>query len=213
MPQFMHIQLLTSTIELIANQAISMGNHSSSALTKLEQKSFGIALEELKATLCFILCDKKILVTSPDNEEFDCKISTSISTIAQLKNTQELTQLIKDNKLDISGDVKIAQHYASLFESLNIDWQSELEKHIGDIATYKLVQLTKHVSNKIKFAERQISSDASEWLVHEKKLVATEFELTQFQQQVENVSKQMTTAESTLSALFKRLNHLQQAMQ
>ncbi len=213
MRQFMHIQLLASTIELIVNQALSMGNLPASALTKLAEKSLAISLAELNATLCLTVCQNKVLVTSPniDTEDFDCTISTSISTLIQLKNEQQLTQLIKDDKLDLKGDIKVAQNYASLFESLNIDWQSELEKHLGDIATYKLVHLVKQVSENIKFAERQISSDAREWLVHEKKLLATKFEIDQFQTQVENIDKQMTNTEAQLTTLFQKLNHIQQS--
>lgn len=206
----MHIQLLTSALELILNQALSMGNAQVSALNKLEQKSLAVSLAELNAVICLTVSQRKLLVTSPslDTTTADCIITTSISTLVKLKNEQQLTQLIKSEQLDLSGDIKVAQLYAALFESLHIDWPSELEKHIGDIATYKLVQLAQTTGNKLKFAQRQISSDATEWLVHEKKWVVTAYDIAQYQQHVSHIADQIERTEKHIDVLANKLNQL-----
>lgn len=206
----MHIQLLTSALELILNQALSMGNAQASILTKLEQKSLAVSLAELNAVICLTVSQQKLLVTSPSLESntADCLITTSINTLVKLNNEQQLTQLIKSEQLDLSGDIKVAQLYAALFESLNIDWQSELEKHIGDIATYKLVQLAITTGSKLKFAQRQISSDATEWLVHEKKWVVTAYDIAQYQEQVAHIATQIEQTEKHIDVLTNKLNQL-----
>lgn len=210
MLQFMHIQLLTSSLELIVNQALKMGNHSVSSLTKLEQKSLAVSLKELNATLCLSVSGEQILITSPDlaPTAFDCHIETSLSTLVALRNEQQLTELIKNDQLNIQGDIKTAQQYASLFESLNIDWLSELEKYLGDIATYKLTQLAKGLSKKVKFAQQQIISDTTEWLVHEKKLAVTGLDITHFSDQVSDVSQQFSQHEKQISALIDKAQQL-----
>ncbi|WP_286263969.1 ubiquinone biosynthesis accessory factor UbiJ [Thalassotalea atypica] len=208
----MHIQLLSSTIELILNQALKLSNQSASALTPLTNKSLAIELSELNAVLCLTVHEQQLVVSSPtlDDDGYDCKITTSVKTLVQLKTEQQLTQLIKDNQLDITGDIKVAQQFASIFETLNIDWPSELEKHIGDIATHKLLTLFKSVDKKVKFAQSQISSDASEYLVYEKKWLVTRLEIDNFAKDVKAINHKYQDIEQHFSAFSDKLEHIHQ---
>lgn len=210
----MHIQLLSSTIELILNQALKMGNPPTSMLTPLANKSLAIELSELNTVLCLTVHEQQIVISSPsfDNDSYDCKITTSVKSLVQLKTEQQLTQLIKDNQLDISGDIKIAQQYANVFESLNIDWPSELEKHIGDVATHKLLTLVKTADKKIKFAQNQISSDATEYLVYEKKWLATKHEIDIFSNDVKTVQRKYQQIEQQVSSLSDKLEQCSQRL-
>jgi len=103
--------------------------------------------------------------------------------------------------------MKVAQQFASLAENLNIDWQSELATHIGDVPTHKLVQLGKTVANKFKFAAKQINADASEYIVHEKRLVVTRGQIEHFNQQVNNVSNQVDAIAIRIANLSKQHNN------
>ena len=99
------------------------------------------------------------------------------------------------------GDVKIAQQFAQIAQTLDIDWRSELAKHIGDIPTYKLESWAKNLGSKLGFAAKQIQADASEYLVHEKRLVVTTSQIADFNHQVDQVSSQT-------EQLAQRLNRL-----
>lgn len=214
----MHMQLLASALEAIANQALSIGEFDSSKLAKLEGKSLAIELAEFSAPLMLSIVEKrteqkteqKLLITSPNSldENISCTIRTSIQTLVQLKNEQQLTRLIREDALIIDGDIKVAQGVMAVVESMKIDWQSELENHLGDIATYKLVRLASKVGDKLKFAKTQISSDASEWLIYEKKLAVTGYQLRDFKQDVTQVAAETDKAAQKLAALAARLAEL-----
>lgn len=186
MPQ----QLLCSALEVLINKALTLSLNGTDALNKLEQKTLTIQLSEIGFPLSFTVNANEIFVSTL-TEPTDCCIDTSIKTLLQLQKEQQLTELIKQNKLDISGDIKVAKQFALVAETLDIDWQSELAKYIGDIATYKLAQAGKFISKKLGFASRQIQADASEWLVHEKRLVVTTSEVTSFNLHVTDISSQV----------------------
>ena len=175
-------QAFNTSVELIINKVLSL--HTGHVdLKKLEQKSLTIILSELNFPITLTVSSNKILVSSL-TERADCTVKTSISTLQALKAEQQLTELIKQDKLALTGDIKIAQQFMHLAENLNIDWQSELAAHIGDMPTHKLVQLGKKVSDKLQFASKQIQADASEYLVHEQRLVVTRSQVDLFNQQV-----------------------------
>lgn len=203
-------QVLTSALEVLINKTLALSaTHAS--LEKLTQKTLTVELEELDFPLSFTVCNTienpQVMLTTL-TEHADCTIKTSINTLRELKAEQQITALIKQNKLDLTGDIKVAQQFASIAENLDIDWQSELANHIGDIPTHKLMQLGKRVSTKVHFAAKQIKADATEYIVHEKRLVVTRSQIDQFSQQVFEVSQQVDELNQRVSQLINRkTNH------
>lgn len=200
MPQ----QTLCSALEFVVNQALALNINGVDALHTLEQKTFTILLAELDFPLSFSVNNKAVLVTSL-TERSDCTINTSIKTLLELKKEQQITELIKQDKLDVQGDIKVAQQFANIAESLDIDWQSEIAKHIGDIPAYKLSQLGKNVAKKFNFASQQIQADASEWLVHEKRLVVTSSQINIFSQQVTELTQQADAVALRVQQLTQKI--------
>lgn len=197
-------QVLTSSLELLVNKALSL-NTSKVDLKKLAQKTLTLTLSELNFPISLSVDNNNIIVSGL-TERADCTIKTSIKTLQLLQAEQQLTDLIKQDKLELSGDIKVAQQFASVAENLNIDWQSELAAHIGDVPTHKLMQLSKNIADKFQFASKQIQADASEYLVHEKRLVVTRSQIEPFIQQVNQVSKQVDDIALRIQALTKGLS-------
>jgi ubiquinone biosynthesis protein UbiJ len=201
--QFMPQQIFCSAVEFVVNQALAVSSNGTNALRALEQKTLTILLTELGFELSFTISDNVVLVSGL-TERSDCTINTSIKTLLALKKEQQITTLIKQEKLDVQGDIKVAQQFANIAESLDIDWQSELAKHIGDIPTYKLSQLGKSLAKKVNFATQQIQADVSEWLVHEKRLVVTSSQIHHFSQQVNELSIQTDAIAGRIRQLTKK---------
>lgn len=200
----MYQQALCSVLEKIVNKALSLNIDGSDELIPLEQKTLTIHLAELAFPLSFSIHQQAILVTTL-TERSDCQLKTSISSLIELQKKQQLTELIKQDKLDILGDIKVAQQFASVFEKLSIDWQSELAEHIGDIPTYKLSQFSLWLRDKIKFAAAQIQADASEWLVHEKRLVVTHSQIAAFNQEVSDIADSVVNIEQRMTCLMNKV--------
>lgn len=199
-------QILTSTLEMLINKTLTFSANTAS-LEKLTQKTLTLVLEELGFPLSFTVCntaESPTIVVTTLTECANCTINTSIRTLRELKAEQQITELIKQDKLDLTGDIKVAQQFASVAENLDIDWQSELANHIGDIPTHKLMQLGKRVSEKVQFATKQIKADTSEYIVHEKRLVVTRSQIDQFNQQVFEASEQVDELDQRISQLIKR---------
>lgn len=200
----MHQQLLCSVLESLINKALALNLNGTQGLYGLDQKCLVVNLAELGFPLSFIVSNNKVLVTSL-GEHPDCEIHTSVKTLVALKKEQQLTELIKQNKLDIAGDIKVAQQFANMAETLNIDWQTELAKYIGDIPTYKLTQLGKQLAKKLGFAAKQIQADSTEWLVHEKRLVVTRSQVSTFNLQVSELDVRAETLLEQFSKIEKML--------
>ena len=205
--QLMFAQSLSAVLETVINQFLRYNLHGTLALKPLSEKTLTVKLAELAFPLSFTISHEKIHVTTND-EHSDCCLITSVSTLIELKKEQQLTDLIKNDKLDIQGDLKVAQRFAEIAQTLDIDWQSELAKRIGDIPAYKLGRLGQNFLNKLNFVTEQIQADASEWLVHEKRLMVTGAEITHFSQNVEDVTQQVSTLSERVDQLINRASKI-----
>lgn len=205
MSQVMHQQALCLVIEKAINKTLSLNVHGLMDLYPLEQKTLTVQLAEFSFPISFSI-DNKVMFVTTLTERSDCSLNTSIASLIDLQQKQNITEQIKADKLDISGDIKVAQQFAVIFERLTIDWQSELASHIGDIPTYKVTQFSLWLKEKLSFAASQIQADASEWVVHEKRLVVTSSQLLNFNQQVQDVACEVTALEERLQQLSEQFS-------
>jgi len=200
-------QVLTAALELLINKALLLNVNKGLSLQKVSEKTLTLELAELAFPLSFTVSSQARVIVSSLTERSDCTISTSVSTLKKLKANQQVTQLIKQGELDVIGDVKIAQQFAEIAQSLEIDWQSELAKHIGDVPTHKILQFGNKITKNLGKHSTQLQADVGEYIVHEKRLVATNGQVKQFNQQVADVSNKVDKINSRINTLFTRLSN------
>ena len=203
--QLMFAQALSAMLEKLIEQFLRYNLHGTRALKPLSEKTLTVKLGELPFPLSFTVNNEKVHVSTSE-AHYDCCLVTSVSTLIELQKEQQLTDLIRNDKLDIQGDLKVAQRFADIAQSLDIDWQSELAKRIGDIPAYKLGQLGRKIVDKLNFASQQIQADASEWLVHEKRLIVTSTELSSFSHDVDVIEQQLPKLSQRIENLINRFN-------
>jgi ubiquinone biosynthesis protein UbiJ len=197
-------QLTCAAIEWIINKAVSLNTNKVISFTRLHQKTLTIELAELSLPLAVtvnVTDNHPDITVTTQCEVSDCVITTSLKTLKKLSANESLTQLIKQDELDVQGDIKVAQHFAQIAQALDIDWQSELAKHLGDVPTHKLLQLGKQASQLLSAKSKQIEADISEYVVHEQRLVVTDSQITDFNQQVDELAQ-------ATDSLVLRLNKL-----
>lgn len=194
-------QLATTVIEALINQLLKLANTEPAQYQPLLDKVLVLDIKELKQPLSFSFAENQVLVGS-QKQTFDAAIASDLATLRSLKtNPNQLTELIKQDKLQLEGELKLVQQVASLAEQIDIDWQTELAKHIGDVASYQLFNIGSKIRDKLVWVKQQISQDSSEYLLHEQKLVVSQIEQANFTQQVQQLEQQV-------EQLNQRLNNI-----
>ncbi|WP_171022309.1 ubiquinone biosynthesis accessory factor UbiJ [Thalassotalea litorea] len=193
-------QMLCSALEKVINTALSLDPKQATALGKMEQQALTLQLQELPFVLSFLVSQGQVMVMSC-RIEHSCYLATELSTLPKLTKPQLLPELIKQGLIEIEGDIQQAQSFANLGQSLDIDWQQQLAKHLGDIPTHYLTRLFSRVRNKARFAQRQIEQDSSEYLLYEQPVLVN-------QAVVEHFNGQVTQLASDTKAIEQRISHL-----
>lgn len=203
-------QAITASLEVLINKTLTL-NTSPLNVTNLSQKTLTLVLAELPFPLSFTVIAHGHLpevIVSATEDNSDCIIKTSIKTLKQLKAKASLTQLIKEDQLNVEGDLNIAQQFANTAQSLAIDWQTELAKHLGDIPTHNLLHFGNKVTKKITSTIKQAETDINEYVVHEKRLVVTSSQIKAFNQEVTTVATKLDSLSKRVDILLARVTTL-----
>lgn len=137
---FMLPNFVLSLIERVLNQALELDPQLSQKLSAVKHQRLVVEVRDWQQSIQLIYSDEQLhLYSALNNENADCMISADINTLLALKNPAMLTQLIRQDKLDLQGDLNIAQTYSNAFSSLDIDWPEQLSGYIGDAPDRKSV--------------------------------------------------------------------------
>ncbi len=160
-------QLLTSAIEIGINQLLALDPDSPARLAKLKGKTLQVKVKELPWPLIFSFSDQVDVRTSQTatNEQpeapisSDCFIELNLETLPKLKDSSQLTQLIQQQKLNLIGDIYIAQTFSTLIKDLDIDWEEQLSQYTGDVVAHQTFSTMQSAFSDLK---RQLTTSAEQ---------------------------------------------------
>lgn len=220
-------QVMTAAVEFAINKILSFDQDSHVLLRPLVGKQCEIKLHELPFPLVFNFHARRVEVSSlssslssssssplssDTNEQVAaqkkhqkshnyCAISLSIFIISELKDTSNITRLIRENKLDFDGDLQIARNMSELFVGLNIDIEEILSKHLGDIAAHNAMQNAESFGQFIKSKHTLAMQALSDVLLDEKPIGVRPIMLENYIQEVSEVRDTAARLEARLAIL------------
>ena len=192
-----------SLVERILNQALKLDPNVAHKLTTVKQKRLLVEVRDWQQTIQLVFADEKLHLYAADNSDYsDCMISADIDTLVALKNPAMLTQLIRQDKLDLQGDLNIAQAYSGAFSGLDIDWPEQLSSYIGDAPAQQLylhfMSLKRHGSK----INAQLSTTLASLFQDELAVTIHPLELAQFKQQNRELKGQVAAIEQRINTLL-----------
>jgi len=128
-------------LEQALNYLIDQGNVDLSALNG---KTLHFALEDLPLNVNFVCTNNRIFVTTNTSIGADVDIKLKSSVFLALLQGEDLTDLLREDKIIIHGDVKTAQLLVDLLQQIDIDFEEMLSKYTGDIIAHQVGKLTKN---------------------------------------------------------------------
>jgi ubiquinone biosynthesis protein UbiJ len=120
-------------------------DHGNADLRALNGKTIYFVLEDLPLMVNFVCTNDRIFVTTDTNTSADVDIKLKSSVFLALFQGENLTELLRQDKIIIHGDVKTAQLLVDLLQQIDIDLEELLSKYTGDIIAHQLGKLSKNL--------------------------------------------------------------------
>jgi len=111
-------------------------------------------------------------------------------------------------RIEIAGDLAIAQQVQSLLAELTIDWEELLSRGIGDVPAHQVGRAARAVFALGKQAFAKLERDTADYLKHESRLVPSRQELEQFGRAVFTLADDVDRLEARIKRLRERTPRL-----
>ena len=114
-------------------------------LSTLNGKTLFFTLEDLPLSFNFICTNDRIFVTTQGDLTTDVDVKLRAPIFLALFHGENLTDLLRQDKIKIHGDVKTVQLLVDLLQKIDIDLEEMLAKHTGDIVAHQLGKFAKNL--------------------------------------------------------------------
>ena len=196
--------LITAAVESSMNILVNDDPELVRRLSRLKGQVIQVHLRELNKTLTFVF-SQKIDVLAAYEGEPDCYLSLNLASLSELREQSNITQLIKQDKLTLEGDIQLAQKFSQLLSDCKPDIEEWLSRITGDVVAHNLVQ---SASGLRKFAKRRAekhTNHLAQVITEEWRLAPSSLEVAHFCDQVDDVASWTARVEAKLNKLMDRV--------
>lgn len=194
--------LMTGSIETAINALLWREKALKPARQRLIGKVLRIVLKEFSSPLVLVFSERQVDVLGAWEGEADCTVITRVSVLPQLRNRQQLTALIRNNDLEVQGDLQVVQNLVSLADLAEFDPTELLAPYTGDIAAEGVSKLLRGGAKFLQHGLARQQRYVAETLTEEWRLAPGALEVAWF-------AEETAAVERELAALTKRLEKLE----
>ncbi|MFY8351689.1 ubiquinone biosynthesis accessory factor UbiJ [Pseudoalteromonas sp. SSM20] len=193
--------LIAASIEQLLNRLIKLDNEFINDLTPAVRQQLTVEVTDLNAVMTVIFDGAKFHILPNGDASSDCFISADLNTLLELKKPENVTQLIRSGKLNLDGDLNLAQHYSKAFNNLDIDWADNLSRYFGDGPASTLVNFIKQTTHKLKQQRKITETTITSLLQDELKVSIHPLEAQLFKQHCRALQQNLAQLEQRVDKL------------
>lgn len=194
-----------SGMQVIINKALTLAPSTSRKLARLSGQT--IAVESTSPSLEFFITvlDEGVLLGHQFDQQPDARISASASALMQLLLADDKTEVIRRKGIGLHGKTESIQTLQECLASLNIDWEYQFSKILGDIPTQALSDGLKALQEFIGESSSRMRTNIDEYLHEEIKMFPTRVELENFYREIDQLRLRLDRNRARLERL-ERIN-------
>jgi len=169
-----------------------------------QDKTIALTISGTGIRCCFLLTPDGI-ESRPSDQEVDVEFTAGPLTLLRLAKEGYEPELINEGLLTITGDMETGRRLSRLFSTLDIDWEGLLGQYTGTVLAHRAGVQLRSLLQWRQELHKNLWSTAGETLTEERKLVAHELRIGQFNQAVD-------TLHADTERLAARIRRLQKVL-
>jgi len=204
---------LLAAMETAINQLFKMDPETFKRLTRFKGKIIAFHLSDINQNFYFFPDHQGIQIVSYYEGEADTTISGKLIAFARITAADEKTKTktVFNGDIKITGDIALGQHFQSLFQQLDIDWEEHLSHFTGDVIAHSLGNAARSIFSWTEQAINSIAMDMSEYIQYETGDIASGPEINHFNSEIDKIRSDVDRAEARLNRLLESQNSNEKA--
>ncbi len=198
-------QLLATTLETLLNQALRLDPPSLHALSKLSGKIIRIELSGIGLNFTLFVDNQGVIVLSDYNGEMDARICGAPFTLLRLLLQRETT-LSNNPDVTVNGEMGTAQQWLLMLKRLDIDWEEQVARWLGDVPAHKLGTQFRQCQDYASERLNTLQLNLSEYLQEEVRQMPNSAEIETFLNAVDTLRDDVERLEQRVQRLTQKGN-------
>lgn len=197
------LETFARVLNAALNRALALDADAAQRLTRLEGRTLAIALRGRRWRLFAVVRGGRLEVGRVPAAA-DVTISGSPADFIALARANQRGEMLGAGRVEIQGDLAIAQEVQGLLSELDLDWEGWLAVHLGDITAHRIGRA---VRGALAFGEktaRRFELDIAEYLRHELMILPQREEVERYGRAVFDLADAVDRAEARLRRLVSR---------
>lgn len=190
-----------SNAEFFLNKALMLDPISKKKLAKLSDKIFTIKCTTPDLSIFMTIYKEGFLLSPVIIDKADSEISGSANELLKLLFAKDKGNIIRNNNIQLKGDIASIQELQTILFELNIDWEYQLSKFIGDVPTQTFSDGLGLLQNFLNKSATNLKTDIDEYIHEEAKIVPAANELEEFYYRIDALRLRLDRSHARLTKL------------
>ncbi len=195
------LQLLTSVLEDAGNRILRLDPATLAGLGTLHGRVVCLSFTDLATSVYLQPSEAGLHVLNSYAGTPDVTLTGRLPAFARLSLGAQ-PGLFFSGDLSISGDVELGHRFQRVLEGLDIDWEEQLSRVVGDVAAHALGNMARDARAWARQAAATLGQDVAEYLTEERRDLAP-------RQVVEPFLQAVDTLRADVDRLTQRIERLQ----
>ena len=133
--------------------------------------------------------DGELVFTNSVDTEVDVEFEGSVADFLVMARTRENNGKLAAGRVQIRGDLAVAQQIQTLLAAASIDWEELIAIRFGDVPARQFGRLVRGGLDQLRNVQSVLERDFAEYLNYELRAVPSERELTGFLQACQDLAR------------------------
>lgn len=156
------VRIAVIIAESIFNQQLYLQPALKSQKAALEGHSLTIFLQEVGESITLVFSETRVDILVDAEYEADCQLSTDFKTLLKLRDKQQLTTLLKEDAITVTGDIDVLQKLNQFVDKIEPGIGAILSPVIGDLAAGLIESIIKLIFDFVKLKASEIKTWVTE---------------------------------------------------
>jgi ubiquinone biosynthesis protein UbiJ len=169
-------ELLAELLTSASNAILKLDPQQQKAFAPLTGKTLQLQLTPLPVPVILAFSNAHIDISIPHqpvpHDAVDCSLVVALSALDKVRDTSQLTALIKADKLDLQGDLQVLQQLNHALSQLSLSWEGFLSRLLGERAAQAILSFHEQQMASVKLHSDNLQVILAEALIEEKRLIA-----------------------------------------
>lgn len=191
-------------LEAVLNSALKLDAQSETRALALAGKVIEVEVRGLAAPFFIAFTTDGLRVVAEHAAGAHASIRGAPLAMLRSAATKDRKSLFSGDVV-IEGDAELVQRVQALLAGIDIDWEEQLSRFLGDVASHQIGNFGRMLQARLTGVGRSLSKDVAEYVTEERRVLPSRFEVERYLRQVDFLRADMDRTEQRVERLRKLL--------